>query len=164
MRILTAGKTDSGFTLIELIVVALLISLSLGLVVGVNFKQRDSLLVRSTARQLYSYLLAARSQAILHDQVNRCWYLPKKNEVVTDIRQRTLIIPPDVALLMPDEAPQVSQTEKILLVYYYPDGSAGGGEFCLQAAARSIMLRVDPLLGFVTILSGCDTTTAEPVL
>lgn len=161
MPILTAGKTDSGFTLIELIVVVFLISLSLGVVVGINFKQSDSLQMKSSARQLYSFLLTARSLAILHNQVNRCWYLPEQDEVVSDIQERPLSVPPKVSLALPGQEP--FSNGKMLLAYFYPDGSAGAGEFCLQSGKRAMMLRVDPFLGFVSLLSGC-APLPEPVL
>jgi len=161
MPISTVGKTDSGFTLIELIVVVSLIALSLSIIVGVNFKQRDSLQVKSTARQLYSFLLSARSSAILHHQVNRCWYLPERGEVVSDIRQRALPFSSDVTLTLPDQKP--ANGEKVLLAYYYSDGSASAGKICLQAGNRSIRLQIDPFLGFVSLFSGCDTVEDLPL-
>lgn len=161
MQISTAGKTDSGFTLIELIVVVFLITLSLGIVVGVNFKQRDSLQVKSTSRQLYSFLLTARSLAILNNQVNRCWYLPERDEVVADIQHRSLSVPAKISLTLPGQEPLAG--EKVLLAYFYSDGSGGAGNFCIQSGKYSIMLQIDPLLGFVSLLSGCDPLT-ESVL
>lgn len=157
MPISTVGKTDSGFTLIELIVVVSLIALSLSLVVGINFKQRNSLQVKSTARQLYSFLLSARSLAIVHNQVNRCWYLPRRKEVVSDVKQRFLPISTNVSFALPDQENLAS--EKVLLASFYSDGSAAAEPFCLQAGDRSIMLRIDPLLGFVSMLPECDTLT-----
>ena len=157
MPILIVGKTDSGFTLIELIVVVSLIALSLSIIVGVNFNQRDNLQVKSTARQLNSFLLSARSSAILNHQVNRCWYLPEYDEVITDIRQRTLSLSSKVSLTLPDQ--ETLAEEKILLAYFYADGSAGAGNICLQAGKRSILLQIDPLLGFVSLLADCDAVS-----
>lgn len=176
-QILIAGKISSqirsrqcnremaGFTLIELIVVSLLISLSLSLIVGVNFKQRDSLVVRSTARQLYSYLLTARSQAILHNQSNCCWYDPTKNEIVTEIRKRVITIPDAVTVLRePEGVLSDKYDEKIALVYYYSDGSASAGKFCLKAGERSVLLTVDPMMGFVEISPGCQSAENDSEL
>jgi len=161
MPISTVGKTDSGFTLIELIVVVSLIALSLSIIVGVNFKQRDSLQVKSTARQLYSFLLSARSSAILRHQVNRCWYLPERGEVISDLRQRVLPFSSAVSLTLPDQEPPTGK--KVLLAYYYADGSASAGKICLQAGNRSMQLQIDPLLGFVSLFSGCDTAEDPPL-
>lgn len=161
MPILTAGKTDSGFTLIELIVVVLLIALSLSLIVGINFKQRDSLQVKSTARQLYSFLLSARSSAILNHQVNRCWYIPEQGQIVSDLRQRSFFVPAGVSVLRPEQ--QKSAGEKVLLAYYYSDGSASSGNICLQSGARSMLLEIDPLLGFVSLFPGCATVEDSPL-
>lgn len=150
--------------MLELVVVAFLITLSLSLVVGVNFKQRDSLQVRSSARELYSFLLSVRSQAILQDRDNRCWYLPEQNKVVSEFRQRALVFPDTVSLLFPSENLQSAGLGKILIANFYPDGSASGGDLCLQAGPRAMTVRVDPILGFVSLISGCTTLSSEPSL
>lgn len=158
MRILTVGKTDAGFTLIELVVVVLLIMISIGLVASVNFSQRDSLRLKSTGRQLYSFLQAARSQAILQRQVNRCWYVVGQGRVNSDLRAQSLNFSPGVELWPGSNA----QDEKIFLAHFYPDGSAAAANFCIKSGSDFITIQIDPLLGFVSMDSGCLSHAAEP--
>ena len=162
MPISTAGKTDAGFTLIEVVVVVLLIVLSLGIVTGINFKQRDSLALKATGRHLYSFLQSARSQSILHQQVNQCWYFPEENRVMSDLKQRSLDRGPGIALTDPGQTTQPLKQEKKLLVYFYPDGSASADDICIQSGDLSMSLSIDPLLGFISLQSGCSGQPTGP--
>ena len=141
----------AGFTLIELIIVVLLISISLGVLAGRNYSQQDSLKLRTAARNLYSFLLGARSAAVLGRAENRCVYHRAAATVSDTLRQRQLRLPPAVALIPPaalDDDPPLPQWD---IVTYYADGSSAGAAVTLRCGASQLQLRVDPVLGFVAI-------------
>ncbi len=151
----------AGFTLIELIIVVLLISISLGVLAGRNYSQQDSLKLRVAARNLYSFLLGARSAAVLGRAENRCVYHRGADSVSDSLRQRQLRLPAAVTMALPaslDDDPPLAQWD---VVTYYADGSSTGSAIKLLCGASQLQLHVDPVLGFITIDDHVSTVDEE---
>lgn len=155
-------RSCGGFTLIELIIVVLLITLSVGLLVGRNYSQRDSLQLQTTARKLYSFFLAARSAAILDADVNRCLYRRDSGQIYTVLRRRQLNLPPAVSIVIAaDTDAETEERAEVELLTYYADGSSSGGDITLVCGQRELVVHVDPLLGFVHMPSQVSPRSGE---
>ncbi|WP_321531236.1 prepilin-type N-terminal cleavage/methylation domain-containing protein [uncultured Desulfuromonas sp.] len=146
-------RSPHGFTLIELIVVVLLISLSTALVIGVNFRQSDSVRLNAAARELQAFLQLARSRAIFLKQNNRCFYQSSSRQISADLASHPFVLPQSVELIVNTvEGGGMNDTEaKQPFLLYYADGSAAGPKISLVNAGKRIAVTIDPLLGFVSM-------------
>lgn len=142
-----AGKTDPGFTLLELLVVLLLMALSVSLVFGTNLRQRDSLTLNDFGMSLGGYLQLARSTALTEGRSALCLLDREQRVVSCSLLSRTLPLPQGVHVITDNL--HESDADPILMEYFM-DGSAVGGRLILRYKEYSAVIEVDPLLGETT--------------
>lgn len=146
----TAGRTDaSGFTLVELLVVLLLMALSASLVFGLNLRQRDSLALRDFGVSLGGYLQLARSTALAEGRPALCLLDREKRVISCSLLSRTLPLPRGMSVSV-DGFPDAGAS--LPLMEYFMDGSALGGRLNLRYGEYAAAIEVDPLLGETTYL------------
>lgn len=146
--------SQSGFTLLELLIVLALLGLMLALVPPSFSGRLQSLNVRGAALELADTLREARSRALFDnrptwveltaapdyraDNAERATTLPDTAQI--DFRADASL---DWRMLEFDDAP--------LRLRFYPDGSSAGGELRLRDQGRVYVVAVDWLLGRVSL-------------
>lgn len=146
-------KLKNGFSLLELLVVMLIMSIALGLFLGYNFAQRDTAQLRSAANEAVQFLRMAQGFALLEGTDNECLYLSEGHLLRESLRGRELTLP-EVVRLVPGD--QVSRNEDVLsMAMFYSDGSARADVITLTVDDWKMVLTVDPILG--------DTSMEEQV-
>ena len=146
------GKSELGFSLVELLVVLAILGVALALVAPSFNRARSALAVRSAAYELAAHLRSARAAAssqsvhrmLVFDHVNRRYWA---EDVVPP---RVLPQSIRVGLAVPD-GELVGRTARIR---FFPDGSASGGKIVLQDGKTTWAVVVDWLSGDVRVLSG----------
>lgn len=139
-----SSSKREGFTLLELLVVLILMSLATGLFLGINFRQKESLQARAFATELSQFLRTARSQAMVQGRKNTCRLGKGGAEVQDSLRGKSLAVPGGVRIKL-----QNPQGDKPLLATFYPDGSLVLEELRLVSEQQSLRPKADLLLGKV---------------
>ena len=144
-----SAGSDSGFTLVELLVVLAVLALVLAVVPPSLTGVIDNARFKNSQRDLVSALRHARSRAINSQQAVTVDINVKQGTVQVDGRQRTLSIPDDVALtLVTAEREQLSEYEGT--IRFYPDGSSTGGQVRFRQEDRTWSIDVEWLTGRVS--------------
>ena len=164
--ILSAGKTlreikslcsrESGFTLIEMVSVLVLVVLLLGLVTPFVMTTLDRIQGNSSVRKLASVLASVRSQAVAAktslvfqgnlDQ-NQYWVINPKTEESSEVMELDRMIQ-----FREFNDGEASWHDGIFSVVFYPLGNTSGGTILLEpsdadADAPSFALTIDPVTG-----------------
>lgn len=134
-----AFTPESGFTLIEALVVLGVVGLITALVFPDLSRALDALHARQARTMLHDALLAARAQAMRSGT---------GATLAVDTGGTALIEPDGHRLPLPA---QVSVKATPGTVRFYPDGSASGARFDLITPAGSGVYLVDPGLGLITV-------------
>jgi general secretion pathway protein H len=141
---------QSGFSLLEVIVVLVIIALSYTLLPKMVFSGVSGAELRSNARAVATGLRLARDAAI-----------NSKREAVLSINleNREFTLPNDPRLhklndqldvkLYTSQADLIS--DKVGTIRFYPDGSSNGGRVTVAVGERGFEIDVDWLTGHVTI-------------
>lgn len=144
----SAGN-NSGFTLVELLVVLAILALALTVVPPSLTGAIDSARFNSTQRDLVSALRYARSRAVNSQQATSVDINVKQGTMQVAGRQRTLSIPDGVALtLVTAQREQLSAYEGA--IRFYPDGSSTGGQVRFRQNDWVWSIDVDWLTGRVS--------------
>jgi prepilin-type N-terminal cleavage/methylation domain-containing protein len=137
--------TPSGFSLLELLVVLLIMSVTVGLVLGTNFRQKETVVIRSFVSEFSHFLRTARSHALLDGLENICIYHHDDKKVVETLRGRSVEIPQEVELIFGDAV----NANKFDLVSFYPDGSVIVEDFFIKSSRHKYFPEVEPFMGKV---------------
>lgn len=132
---MTCGRS-SGFTLLEMIIVLVILGLALGLVLARGPMHSARLDMEATAREVSGALRLARGRAIAQDRTVAV-ALASNGYSIDGLPAK--LIPPDVTL---------SGTGAIR---FAPDGSSSGGAITVQGPASQIGILVDWLTGQVRL-------------
>jgi general secretion pathway protein H len=140
---------ETGFTLLELIVVLVVISLILALVVP-NVGQRSGNALAATAHNVAAVLRLTRDQAIT--QSRPTLFVARAGAFGRGDDRRVWHVPQGVTLAFLDSgrrgSPQPSGT-----IRFYPDGSSTGGTLVLTNGATRYTVLVGWINGNVSIQS-----------
>ena len=139
-------QKNMGFTLIELLVVLLIIFVSMGLFFGMNFRQKESVLVRSFASELSQFLRTARSYAVLEGRQNFCMFCPETRSVTEELRGRTVQVPEGVDLVFCGG----SKGNGFVLATFFSNGSLIIEKFSLKSGEYVYFPETDPFSGKVS--------------
>ncbi len=164
--ILSVGKTlrennslcfrESGFTLIEMVSVLIMIGLFMALVTPFVMTTLDRIQGDSSVRKLASVLASTRSQAVAEktsfvfqgdlDQ-NQYWVINPKTEDSSEVMELDRMIQ-----FREFNDGEASWHEGIFSVVFYPLGNTSGGTILLEpsdadADAPSFALTIDPVTG-----------------
>ncbi len=137
------SKTSAGFTLMELLIVALIMTMSMGVFLGYNFRQRDAVQLRSAAREVHQWMRASRSHALLEGAENMGKYHVQEHVLRSNLRDHTLSLPEAVEVKLVDGEAR----DSVPVLLFYADGSAERSSVVLRIEDREITILVDPVLG-----------------
>jgi general secretion pathway protein H len=143
------GTYQSGFTMIEMIVVLVVLGLMLSLVIGRGPMRSPVLDARIAARELTQALRLARSRAITLDRPVSLLL----DRVAHDVRidgARSLALPKDVAIIAATPAGEVIP-DRVIDIRFTSDGSSSGARIALGGQSFRRVLVVDWLTGRVRI-------------
>jgi hypothetical protein len=128
-----------------MLVVLLIISVTMGLFFGINYRQKESVVIRSFSSELSMFMVAARGQAIVDGRENFCLYFPDSRLVTEELKGRSMSVPEEVELVFADH----DKLEKLVFAFFYPDGSMVLEDFAILSPEHKLLPRVDPLMGRV---------------
>lgn len=148
MKFATGNRVHrgNGFTLVELLVVLVVLSLVMAVAVPRFSAGNPALTVRNTGRVLTAGLQMARNMAITEnrsvvvsvDRTNRAF--------IVDGRRREL--PRQVSLVRPD---QRDDDPRVPIEFrFFPDGSSSGGLVNVVREAHTLTIEVDWITGMIT--------------
>lgn len=142
-------RSSSGFSLLELLAVLLIIAVATGVFLGYNYTQRDTVQLRSAMGELRQFLRLAQGYALLEGQENECVYDVQSHVFRESLRGRELPLPEVVVVDLSDL--EAGQDVSRFITLFYPDGSSQGGMIRLGAAGQELTVRIDPVLGDTTV-------------
>lgn len=143
-------RRHGGFSLLELLVVMLIMSIALGVFLGYNHSQRETVKLRSAVNETRQFLRMAQGFAILEGRDNECLYVSEGHALQESLRGRKLALP-DVVRLNVEDDPPARNDDHLLVTLFYGDGSALGATVKLSAANLEMLITVDPILGDTSV-------------
>ncbi len=141
---------SSGFTIIELIVVLIIVLLGMT-VVGANFsKVSPALQLKTVGGEVISALRLARTQAVSTQQAVSVRFNLYENTYQVQ-GQQTLKLPEDLTLSLVILRKNYAENE-IASIIFYQDGSSSGAQVLLELANHKKQIDVNWLTGKITRL------------
>ena len=141
---------SSGFTIIELIVVLIIVLLGMT-VVGANFsKVSPALQLKTVGGEVISALRLARTQAVSTQQAVSVRFNLYENTYQVQ-GQQTLKLPEDLTLSLVILRKNYAGNE-IASIIFYQDGSSSGAQVLLELANHKEQIDVNWLTGKITRL------------
>ena len=150
MGIKYSTDRSSGFTIIELIVVLIIVLLGMT-VVGANFsKVSPALQLKTVGGEVISALRLARTQAVSTQQAVSVRFNLYENTYQVQ-GQQTLKLPEDLTLSLVILRKNYAGNE-IASIIFYQDGSSSGAQVLLELANHKKQIEVNWLTGKITRL------------
>jgi len=146
-----SARLRSGFTLLEMLVVLVILGLSLAVVVpAINKGLGGSL--EDAARDLQVGLRKARSEAVLNKRSVALWVDVRSKSFGLDSGRGKRSLPRglEISARVADSENRGSRAS----VRFFPDGSSTGGRIRLRKGEGSVAVDVDWLTGRVSIRDG----------
>lgn len=150
-------RRQSGFSLLEIFIVLLVMSLVAVLVAPSFTRGFKGLQLETSGRDLVTLMKQARSQAIAKQQVFRV--ILSKNDMTSSYilandfgeKIKEYPLPEDISFHLEDE--QVLP----LTVSFYPNGRSSGGQITLVGGqGKQMPITVDPVTGFGRVISAAS--------
>jgi general secretion pathway protein H len=138
-------KSESGFTLLEVILVLLLSLLILGLVMVSFFRLLSSAKLQATVREFSTTLRQARDLARIHGEEQE-WTINMDSREYGIEGRRVRKIPSNLELKIVDSINGEIRSGQYRLVFE-PNGGMEGATFQLSDKKKSFAVELDPLLG-----------------
>jgi general secretion pathway protein H len=134
---------DSGFSLVELIVVIAILSVALTAAVPLATSLRHSMALDVAAREVTLGLRAARSAAIYGNKEANFMLDGATGQYWSDVAPVNKRLPAQVV---------VSSAQRTVgQIRFFPDGGASGGTIVLREARRSAAIEIDALTGRTSV-------------
>ncbi|NSZ15616.1 GspH/FimT family pseudopilin [Agrobacterium vitis] len=145
---LLARSENDGFSLLEMLVVMVIVSLAVGLI---SFqKSRKTQSVADTARTIVSVLNDARMEAVMRKaEVNVEVDLQTRTVSKKGQASRQVQIPDNVALEV-RTADEFKQGNSRRIILFLPDGTSSGGRIRLQNGSTTVSVETLWLTGLST--------------
>ncbi|MBN2706696.1 MAG: prepilin-type N-terminal cleavage/methylation domain-containing protein [Deltaproteobacteria bacterium] len=157
------GARNSAFTLVEMIVVVAVMTLGLSLFLGLNHRQRESLVWRTKLRELQVFFKAARSHAILQRRSNDCLFNPESGGLREQLDRRRVQLGPGVEIELTaaqqafleaaanaEPRQEGAMQAEVSLLTFYADGGASGAPIRVFGPRSEAEFTVNPLTGGIT--------------
>ena len=147
------GKDDRGFTLLELLVVLLLLSLASLIVlpsIDRGLRERE---VRQSALELAAVARDLRGKAVRESSLQRLIFNPQENSYQA-LRRKKILLPSDIKITGIEGGEPVGEGLRQFL--FFPNGSLLAREVGIsgQEGSPAYLVRFDPLTGRVAVLRG----------
>lgn len=113
--------------MLELLVVLVIMSITAGLFFGMNFQQKESLVLRTFASDLTRFFMTSRSNSLVTGLENRCFYNPETSEIREELKGIQIKVPETVEISLNDFQHQ----ERIILAVFFENGSVALEDFIL---------------------------------
>lgn len=139
-----------GFTLLELLVVLLIVSLLVGLVPPLFSGAVPGARLKAAVRDLAVALRLARNQAITHDLETQV-HINLEAPAYTIGRQAPRALPTGVQLKVDSGPGQHAPPAGHRVLRFFPDGSSSGAVITLSSGKRGYRLHLGWLTGRITI-------------
>ena len=146
---MTLRGSRTGFTLIEVIIVLVILGLAAGLVMNRGPSRSRGLEATSAAADVARMLRAARGQAIASDHSVLVLVDLARHAIAVD-GGPVRVVPANLGLSVVAVADETLGA-RLAGIRFQPDGSASGGRITLADGKRRIEVGVDWLTGRVTI-------------
>ena len=147
------GRDKSGFTLLELVLVLLLLGLSSLIVIPNIEKGLQDREVKGSALALAAVARELRSRA-LYDGIPKQLILNLSQNSYRTEPDREVSLPPDVKFGDVAGGEMIEGGARQFL--FFPNGSSHGGEIALLGGPRTFRysIRLEPLTGKIAVLQG----------
>jgi general secretion pathway protein H len=143
-------KPNSGFTLIEILIVLVLAVLVMAVVVPRFSSGTAAIKFRSAVKEIASGLRYIRMQAVTKNQETEFIFNLDENYYQLSGRENKYQIPNDITVTVYSAASQDSyNTQGVIL--FFPDGSSTGGRITLEIEEQKRLIDVNWLTGQVEI-------------
>jgi general secretion pathway protein H len=146
---LTDSRRAGGFTLIEVAVVLLVLSLALGIVLPSVGRATEAIRARAEVAKIAAFLRHAREQAISRRETHEVGLAPDARTLVLiagdrrDAVKASREIQPPMRVTVESSGPRG--------VAFMPEGRSSGGAFLVESPGRRLYrISVDPLSGRVS--------------
>ncbi len=148
-----AGRDKGGFTLLELLVVLLLLSLGSSIVLPSIERGLKRVEARRSALELGAVARHLRSNAIYEGRPKGLVINPSENSYQT-MDQRKVIFPADVRIIKVEGGELTGDGRRIFI--FFPNGSILGGEIGISGSegTLSYFVRFSPLSGRIGVVRG----------
>lgn len=160
---------DGGFSLIELLVVLILLSLSLALVAPSLSKFSRTVELKGAAQKISAILRNSRSEAVNKGKVYQVVFNSQSREVSvhsiepteesnetreSPVPERTYLLPEGIQI-KGEPTTSSSPSSELLPIEFYPNGGSNGGTILLDSPERlGYRIQVHFLTGMVDIKRG----------
>lgn len=141
------ARSTSGFTLIEMLVVLIIIALALTLVVPAISKSTQ-VSMYDVGRDMQISLRQARAEAVTSQQSALFW-VDTQNHNYLDHKGKVKFFPAEIKIRANVAATEVDDTKAG--VRFFPDGSSSGGRLTLSDAEEAAHIEIDWLTGRVSL-------------
>ena len=145
------GSASSGFSLLELVLVLLLLGLSSLIVIPNVERALQNREVKTSALALAAVARDLRSRA-LHEGVPQQLILDIPHNSYRVERDREVSLPPDVKFGAVAGGEMIDGGAREFL--FFPNGSSHGGEIALVGERHLYSVRLEPLTGRIAVLQG----------
>ena len=144
-----AGR--SGFTLLELLVVLVVISLIATAIPGFLVRDNDSLDLDRATRKIAEGLRSAQSAAIVENRDQRFDLDVEHRQFLAGSAEAPVQLPADIDLRF-ITARQEQTGMSAGRIRFYPDGSSTGGRIMLELRGHRSVIDVDWLTGLISVM------------
>ena len=153
MKMLTSPASistrESGYTLLELLVVVAIISMAVALVPNVYARMVPSYHVRQFSNELVNVARGLREAAMRERKVT--WLAIREEHKTLELSDGFLKSPSGVVLTFSDD--EAIELNADNTIYFYPNGMSSGGKIVVLRDAYSATIAIDWISGAIGIRS-----------
>jgi len=152
-RLLAVAPGNRGFTLVELLVVIIIMSLVLGLVGFSMSRSLSGAKARTVGRDLMAALRYTRLQAVVTRKEQRLLVNVDDGFYVIPVKRKRVVFPEGIHVDLLTARSELT-TDHEGAIRFFPDGSSTGGRVTLHLKQRAWVVAVGWLTGTVTLREG----------
>ena len=159
---------SKGFTLLEVMIVLIMISLSISLVIPSLARFSKKIELRTAAQKVSTILRYCRNEAVQKGKVQQVLFNPELREIKVqspkssarakeDIPaedpnlEKKYILPPGVQI-KEVKIPASAESDSLSMIEFYPNGGSSGGSVVLESQdLKGYRIKVDFLTGLVGV-------------